>query len=129
MNPYLANASQQTSFTSQHGCRTPNVTDLLKCTQPWLAILSTGSCLIVTHYHSYVGDAGLELRQLSCAGCAGFTAAAVQAIGGTHSLVDVNLKGWMPHASVQALTALQTLHGERLSCLHTPFSHQEISVI
>ena len=61
-------------------------------------------------FHIIAGLTGL--RGLSCAGCAGFTAAAVQAIGGMHSLVEVNLRGWMPHANVQALTALQTLHGE-----------------
>ena len=57
--------------------------------------------------------AGLSnLHVLSCAGCAGFTAAAVQAIARMHSLVEVNLRGWMPNANVTALTALQTLHGK-----------------
>ena len=52
-----------------------------------------------------------ELHTISSAGCGGVTAAGIQAVGGLQSLRELNLRGWMPNASLQALTALHTLHG------------------
>ena len=63
--------------------------------------------------------AGLaELKTISCASCTGFAPAAVQALASMHRLVELNLRGLMPLATVHCLTALQALTG-LLSFLRT----------
>lgn len=69
-----------------------------------------------------------ELHTISSAGCAGFTAAGIKAVAGMHGLRELNLRGWMPNASLQALTALQALHGMLVPAVVTFFCCSRLSI-